>query len=208
VSLPRLHVITSDAVLAAPGFREGALALIGSLGDGVAVHIRGHATPGRALFDHAEALAGPARQRGSTLVVNDRVDVALAVGCGAQVGRRSVPLRVARGLLGTAAPLGYSAHSAAEAHAAVDDGADFIVLGTIWASASHPEVETGGVGRVAEAAAGASAPILAIGGVTPARARDARAAGAYGVAVLSGIWTAPDVVVAATAYLESMGITA
>jgi thiamine-phosphate diphosphorylase len=198
--LPRLHVITDDRVLGDAGFRERATALLKAHGARVALHIRGHATPGGILFELADGLL-PAAETGALLLLNDRVDVALAVGCGAHLGRRSIPLSSARRLLGPDCRLGFSAHSTPEATAALGAGADFVLLGTIWPSGSHPGADALGLAALA----GAPAPSIAIGGVTPERARLARRAGAHGVAVLSGIWAAQDPVRAASGYLEAMG---
>jgi thiamine-phosphate pyrophosphorylase len=205
VTVPRLHLVTDDRVLAAPGFDERATALLEAHGPALALHLRGHGTRGRELFALAAALAGRAATTGSVLLVNDRVDVALAAGCGAQVGRRSIPVPCARTLLGAGAVLGYSAHGSREARAAVDDGADVILLGTIWPTPSHSGVSGAGLELVAEVAASLAAPVIAIGGVTPARAREAVEAGAHGVAVLGGVWDAAEPVSAAARYLEYMG---
>ncbi|MDT8368467.1 MAG: thiamine phosphate synthase, partial [Longimicrobiales bacterium] len=75
-------------------------------------------------------------------------------------------------------------------------------VGTIWASASHPGRGGAGVGRLAEVARSHPAPRIAIGGVTPARAEEAIRAGAHGVAVVRGIWFAPDPRGALIRYLE------
>lgn len=205
MTVPWLHVVTDDAVLAAAGFRDRAAALLQAHGPSVALHVRGHGTPGRALYQLAASLVGPAGATGATLLVNDRIDVALAAGCGAQIGRRSIPVASARSLLGDRVALGCSVHDPGEAAAAVVAGADFVVLGTIWPTPSHPGAGGAGLGIVAEVAATVAAPVVVIGGVTPQRAREAMDAGGHGVAVLRGVWAAPDPVAAATAYLEAMG---
>jgi thiamine-phosphate diphosphorylase len=206
MTIPRLHLATHDDVLAMPDFLDRATALMEAHGAGVAVHLRGHRTGGGALFRLAAALEATGRACGTPLLVNDRVDVALAVGCGAQLGRRSIPVEAARTLLGPEAVLGYSAHTADEAVAAVQAGADFIVLGTIWPTASHPGEPGAGTELVWETAARVAAPVIAIGGVTPDRAGAALEAGAHGVAVLSGVWSQPDGVAAAARYLSVMGV--
>jgi thiazole tautomerase (transcriptional regulator TenI) len=139
------------------------------------------------------------------LLVNDRVDVALAAGCGAQIGRRSIPVASARSLLGDRAPLGCSVHDTGGAVAAAAGGADFLVLGTIWPTPSHPGAGGAGLGTVADVAATVAVPVIVIGGVTPQRAREALDAGGHGVAVLRGVWAASDPVAAAAVYLEAMG---
>lgn len=205
MTVPRLHLVTAAEVLAAPGFAARATAVLEACGPAVALHLRGHGLTGAALFGLAHELADVARGAGATLLVNDRVDVALAAGAGAHVGRRSIPVRDARRLLGGGVPLGYSAHGVEEAVAATSAGADFITFGTIWPSGSHPGEPGAGPGELERAVAAVPVPVVAIGGVDLDRAREALEVGAYGVAVLSGVWAEPDAAAAAGAYLEAMG---
>jgi thiamine-phosphate diphosphorylase len=206
VTLPRLHVVTGDAVLGRPGFLGQARSLLETHGPLLALHLRGHGTTGAILLGLAEPLAGAARGAGALLLINDRVDVALAVGCGAQLGRRSIPVVEARALLGRGPSIGYSAHAADEAASAIADGADFVLVGTIWPSRSHPGGGTAGPELVAAVAAATAAPVLAIGGVTPERTGEVLEAGGHGVAVLSGVWDAADPLIAAGEYLEAMRV--
>lgn len=216
VGIPRLHLVTNDPVIAAAGFVDRATAVLDAFGPAVALHVRGHASTGAGLYRLAEPLARAAAAAGALIVVNDRVDVALAAGCGVQLGRRSIPVPAARRLLGPCAVVGYSAHEGGEAASMAGTGVGFIVLGTIWSSASHPGEPAAGTPLIAAAAEamgataltdGVAVPIVAIGGVTPERAREAMAAGAHGVAVLSGVWGAGDAVTAAMGYLEAMGVS-
>jgi thiamine-phosphate diphosphorylase len=190
--LPRLHAITDDRVLAQPELLPRAIHLVERFGVAIAIHVRGRATPTHQLFEIALELA---RVRPAAVFVNDRVDLALACHtAGVQLRHDSLPIAVARDLLG-ARWLGFSAHSAEEARAAADEGADFIIAGTIYASASH----TGkgqGLGFLAEVVRASTAPVVAIGGIDAARARECRRAGAYGVAVIRAVWDAPNPVAA------------
>ncbi len=207
--LPRLHVVTDDQVLASNGFAEAARALLRAHGPMLALHLRGPTSPVRTLYDLARTLAPVAAGVGARVLVNDRVDVALAVpDTGVQVGARSLPVQTARDLLGADVPVGYSAHDAAEAASALGSGADFVVLGTIWRTASHPGRGGAGTALVEEAAGLAAGPVVAIGGVTPERAREAMRAGAYGVAIIRGVWSADEPVAAAAAYLAAMEASA
>lgn len=202
MSPPRLHVVSDDAVLAAPGFLGRARRLLGAHGGALALHVRGHGRSGAELFGLADALGGAGA---AALLVNDRVDVALAAGAdGVQLGRRSLPVSAARELLGDGALVGYSAHEPEEAAEQARAGADFVHFGTVYPSASHPERSASGIEALAEAAAGADVPVLAIGGVTPERAAEVLDAGASGVAVLSGVWHAQDPVRAAGRYLVAL----
>jgi thiamine-phosphate diphosphorylase len=188
--LPRLHLVTDATVLGSPEFLGRARAIVAALGAGVALHLRGHGVSGGDLFRLAEVLAADARASGALLLVNDRIDVALAVGAGAHLGRRSLAPAVARRVLGADARIGYSAHSAPEVEQVAEEGADYTFFGTVYPSASHPGESTAGVEGVRVAARAATIPVIAIGGITPQRIAEVREGGAYGVAVLGGVWHA------------------
>lgn len=200
--LPALHLVTDDGVLAAPRFAETARTLLEAGGPAVALHVRGHGTPVRVLHGLTEALAPAARESGALLLVNDRVDVALAAGAdGVQLGRRSIPLRDGRALLGAEAVLGYSAHAGEEARSAVEAGADFVVLGSVFETPSHPGAPGAGLGLLGEPV---GAPRIAIGGIGPERVAEVLTAGAQGVAVLSGVWRTADPARAVARYLAAL----
>ena len=91
-------------------------------------------------------------------------------------------------------------HSAREAEAAAAEGADYLVVGNVFPTASHPGRPAGGVGLVRDAA-GLGLPVIAIGGIDPARAPEVRDAGAYGVAAIAALWWAGDPAAAALALL-------
>jgi thiamine-phosphate pyrophosphorylase len=132
------------------------------------------------------------------VIVNDRVDIAAATNAaGAQLSARSLSISAARAILGPNAAIGYSAHALAEAERAEAEGANFLLLGTIYHTESHPEIVPAGIDLVASTARRCGIPILAIGGVTPERVPELRAAGAAGVAVIRAVWDARDPVHAA-----------
>lgn len=200
-----LHLVTDDRVVGAADFGETAQRVLAAHGEGIALHLRAHGLETRELFHLALELAFASAPAGARLLVNDRVDIALAAGAdGVQLGRRSLPVDAARELLGADAWIGYSAHAAGEAESAAERGADFVLVGTIYASASHPERTPGGLGRLERTARRVDVPVIAIGGVTPSRVSEAVMAGARGVAVLSGVWDADDPVAAAGRYLEEL----
>lgn len=204
--LPRFHLVTDDRILARPDFRALASRALAAGGPGVCLHLRGPETGGGALYDHAARLLPAAREAGALLFVNDRVDVALAAALdGVHLGARSLPVDVTRRLLPEGGWLGVSCRDAAGAAAARRGGADYVFLGTTFPTPSHPGV--GGVG-VAGVAAVAQAvgelPVLAIGGIDLGRAAGVVAAGAYGIAVVRGVWGAGDPESAVRGYLEAM----
>jgi len=205
--LPRLHAVTDDDVLAADGWLARARAVLGAAGPELALHLRGPRTGSRTLLALADALLPLARDVGATVLVNDRIDVALLTGLdGVHLGGRSLRPNQARPLLGSNAWIGASTHDEAEIGSALDDGADFVFLGTIHPSTSHPG--KGGLGVQGLAAAlgrTPSMPVIGIGGIGPGEAAGVVAAGAHGVAAVSGIWAAPDPETAVRQYLEGLG---
>jgi len=203
--LPRLHVLVTDRIAARPGFRETADALQRRCGNGLALHLRLGETSGRTIYDLARHLLGGAERHGGWVAVNERLDVALAAGAhAAQLGRRALPVRRAREVAGGRLRLGASVHGPEEAAAAAADGADFLILGTIFATPSHPGLEPGGT-AVLEACRDLGRPVLAIGGVDAGRAGQVLAAGAYGAAVVRAVWEAEHPSRAAGALVAALG---
>lgn len=170
-------------------------------GPDIMFHLRAPRASGRRLHDLARAVIGIAADEGAVLLVNDRIDVALAVADGAQVGARGVRVRDARRMLGPDRLLGASVHTVAEAIDAAGEGADFVVAGTIWPTPSHPGREGAGLALIRDIAS-SNIPVVAIGGVTPERGAEAREAGASGIAVIRGVWDAADPARAVREYLE------
>lgn len=200
-ALPRLHVVTDDDVLTRPGFADAAEGVLRTAPGRVAVHLRARSMTGAALHALAVRLGavGPC-------VVNDRVDVALTAGAaGVQLGRGALAVRDARlALRGAETGIGVSTHDTPGAEAAAAEGADWVFAGTIWPTPSHPDRSGRGVRAVAEAAEATTVPVLAIGGVTPERARAVRGAGGWGVAVIRGVWDAADPAGAVYEYLNAL----
>ncbi len=205
-ALPRLHVVTDDSVLARPGFREDARAVLEAGGPEVALHVRGPHAAGAAVYALTRALLGVAEQAGAWLVVNDRVDVALALGLTrVHLGARSLPCGEARTLLGGRGVIGCSAHDPQELEGTTAAGADFVFFGNVFATASHPGRPGTGLDGLAAAVKGAgSVPVLAIGGVDTERIDDVWIAGAHGAAVLSGVWSASDPAARVRGYISAL----
>lgn len=204
-TLPRLHLVTDDTVLADAAFPDIAEAVLECCGPDVALHLRGHGTTGSRLHALAVHLRAAASRAGAALIVNDRVDVAIAVHAdGVQLGSRSIAPADARALIGRGCVIGCSVHSAAEAAQSEHEGADFVLLGTIFESRTHAGSPGAGTALVSASAARTALPVVAIGGITTERVREVAAAGAYGVAVLGGVWRAADPCAAAAAYAGSV----
>ncbi|HEX2203470.1 MAG TPA: thiamine phosphate synthase, partial [Longimicrobium sp.] len=164
---------------------------------------RWSATSGGRLYELAGELVLRAMDAGALLIVNDRVDVALAAGAdGVQLGARSLALDDAAALLGDAPLIGVSTHVPEEGYDAVEGGADFLVVGHVYETPSHPGREGAGTALV-EGMALLGVPVVAIGGVTPERVAEVRGAGAAGVAAIRGVWDAPDPARAVRRYLDA-----
>jgi thiamine biosynthesis protein ThiS len=201
--LPRLHAVTDDRVVADGGVVERAAALAAAAGPRLAVQLRSRTLGGAALLDLAQRLGAALAPHGTWLIVNDRADVARAAGARAiQAGRGALALRdlrrVAPGLA-----LGRSVHEEGEARAAAAEGADFLVAGPAYATASNPGAAPAGAALIG-AAARTGLPVVAIGGLTPERAADAVAAGAWGVAAVRALWDAADPAAAARAFVAAL----
>ena len=187
--VPVLHAITNDVVLADPGFLLAARGVMEAGGSRVAVHLRASQHTARALLERALELRVVAEATGSVVLVNDRLDVAMAAGVdGAQLTSRSLVVGDAR-RIAPALLLGASVHEPAEAWLAAGAGADFVVAGHVWPTDSHPGAPGRGeafLRALVQAAEGC--PVIAIGGITPDKATAVAAAGAHGVAAIRGIW--------------------
>jgi len=189
-----VHAVTDDRVLALPDFLSRVAAL--AQGPAFAIHLRGR-MPGADLLAMAERLRTLTAPSGTRLIVHDRLDVAcLCEADGVHLPGAGFPTGAARGFLDPAMLLGRSTHAAAEAREAAGDGCDYVFLGPIWETATHPERPPLG-----PAVIGAAPPaaVIAIGGVTPATAPIAARAGAVGVAAIRSLWDAPDPAAAARA---------
>jgi thiamine-phosphate pyrophosphorylase len=137
-------------------------------------------------------LVGPVRDAQALLVVNDRVDVALAVGADAvQRTHTSLPVEDIRRVAGDRLRIGVSVHSLDGALDAELKGADWVTYGPIYdTSSKRPYGAPQGLDRLAALARRLRIPVIAIGGITPERVKDVRQAGARGVAVISSILAA------------------
>ncbi|MBV9022164.1 MAG: thiamine phosphate synthase [Ktedonobacteraceae bacterium] len=159
------------------------------------LQLRGHHLCAAELYKLALALRPLCHRYQALFIVNDRIDVGLAAAAdGFQLGTRSLPLAVARQLLGKEYLLGASIHSREEALAAATSGADFLLAGTIFASSTHPGEPPSGTALLHDIKQMLPTyPLLAIGGITSANAWQTMQAGADGIAVISAILNATNV---------------
>ena len=143
----------------------------------------------RKLLHLAQEVLTLTRAHGASLLINDRVDVAIAIGAdGVHLRADSLPVQTARRMLGPHALIGVSTHTPQEALSAEADGADFTVLGPIYETPSKqnfgPPI---GLHALKEVHRRCNLPVYAIGGMTTDRVAKVRETGTYGVAVISSI---------------------
>ena len=156
------------------------------------VHLREKELPSGQLLELAESLR-KVTQGSALLFVNERVDVTMACGAdGVQLGEESMPVEAARKVAGGSLLISRSVHSLEGARDAEDQGADFLVVGTVFPTGSHPGTEPAGPQLLSRIADRTSIPFVGIGGITTANVYEVIRAGAQGAAVISAILAAED----------------
>ena len=200
--LPRLLAFSDDRIAALEDFGIRAAA-IAAAGPAVALVARLPAANTDQLATFALRCVALARPPEASVFVTGRADVAMAVGASGVILRKNdlaiADVRAATGKDRTLFVL-RSIHTEHDAEVAIGEGADGVILGSIWESASHPGQAGTGL-ELLERVAAHGVPTFAIGGVTAARAAEARDAGAWGVAAITALWDAADPYAAARAML-------
>jgi thiamine-phosphate diphosphorylase len=200
VTVPAIHAITTREILARPDFLATARRIMQTLGARGAVHLRveraeapGTPMSARRFVELADALVAEQGRTGATLVVNDRMDIALVAGAHAvQLPSHGFDLADAMAAARAAhrsLRCGVSVHTAEEARQASAAGAAWMIAGPVRATPTHGGARPLGLEGLRELCAASAAPVIAIGGIRPADVRAVRGAGAVGVAVVRGIWS-------------------
>ena len=201
--IPVIHAVTNDEIVARSDFIDLACGVMRVLGAKGALHLRARHLTGSRFQLLAEGLAAAQGLTGGWLVVNDRIDVALVSGArGAQLTSRSLAAGDARRIAPKLA-LGASVHDLDEGRAAEAAGADWLVAGHVFETASHLGAPARGVAWIQSLADSTKTPVIAIGGVRPEHASALKEVGVHGVAVIRGIWDAPNAERAASDYLSA-----
>jgi thiamine-phosphate pyrophosphorylase len=203
--LPKLYPVT-DTRLCGLSHAEQVARLID--GGATFAQLREKRMSPRDFYREAEAALRLARARGARLIINDRVDIALALRAdGVHLGQDDLPPEAARQVLGSSAIIGFSTHNLEQARAAARLPVDYIAIGPLFPTSSkdHPDPLIGleelrGVRRVT-----GMIPLVAIGGINHENARQAIAAGADSVAVISYLLSeAPQITVRTRELLNSL----
>jgi thiamine-phosphate pyrophosphorylase len=169
-----------------------------------AVQMRERDLPTRELAALIRAVRTAVTGRSTRVLVNDRVDLALALDAdGVHLRANSLPTGRVRTMIGPGHLLGVSTHSLEEVRRAQEDGADFVVFGPVYETPSKriygmPQ----GLEGLSQVCKIARVPVFAIGGMTPGRVVEVRRAGAHGAAVVSSILSAPDVPAVVREFLQ------
>ena len=190
----RLYVITDEQVGRGRSHLQIAEAAI--LGGADVLQLRDKESTSGRLFQVALQLRKLTREAKVPLIVNDRLDIALAVDAdGVHLGQADLPASVARNIMGSGRILGVSAETVAEAMAAEKDGADYLGVGPVFeARGTKPDAgDPRGLELIAEIRRHCRLPIVAIGGIDAENARKVLEAGADAAAVISAIAAADDI---------------
>lgn len=206
--LPRLLLIadgfaTGRPELDAETVRQRAVALVEA---GVPwVSLRDHDAPDDAFRDHATALADALRRANPDVLlsVHARLDVAQHLGAGVHVGQRGATVGEAVEAR-LAGPVGVSTHSATGAVRAARAGADYVTVSPIFATRTHPDAAPAGIDVLRLASERSGLPTLALGGMTPPRARIARIVGAHGAAAIASLLFAWDIPPTVRQFLDAV----
>lgn len=161
-----------------------------------AIQLRERDLPTRELLQLAREIHAITKPCGVPLIINDRVDLMLALDLpGVHLRSNSLPISAVRRMIGRDRLIGVSTHSLAEVYDANRDGADYVVFGPIFDTPSkRPFGSPFGLEKLAEVCRASAVPVFAIGGITAASVADVRRAGAHGVAVIGAILSRDDVV--------------
>lgn len=187
-----IYLLTDDACLQG---RPLLACVEEALGAGVTLlQYRSKYKDGGAMYLEALALKELCDRYHVPIIINDRVDVALAVGAaGVHVGQDDLPCRVVRNLVGDDFIIGVSAHNPEEAREAAAAGADYLGCGAVFGTATKAGVGTLGLERLRSIRQAVSLPIVGIGGVKATNYGQVLATGANGAAIISGILAATDI---------------
>jgi thiamine-phosphate pyrophosphorylase len=175
-------------------------------GGATAVQLREKDATTRAMLELARALHEITQEAGVPLIVNDRIDVALAIGAeGVHVGQDDMPAPLARQLIGPERILGVSAETVELARQAEQEGADYLGVGAVYATPSKADAGAPiGITGLQEIVQATTLPVVAIGGITLDNAPTVHQTGAAGVSVISAVMSAPDPAAAARQLREAM----
>lgn len=178
------------------------------LGAGVRlIQYRDKKASSRELFENSREIGGQVKSAGGVFIVNDRADIARAVGAdGVHLGQDDLPVELARRVVAASQWIGYSTHQVAQVLEAEKSTADYIAFGPIFPTESKEKPDpVVGLEGLRTARKATRKPLVAIGGITVQNAREVIEAGADAVAVISDLLRAPNLAERARQFLEALG---
>ncbi len=208
MTLPRLYAIVDTTVAARQGWQPSALARAYLAGGARLLQVRGGDVSSAGLLALCDAIVQDGHASGATIIVNDRADIALLSGAdGVHVGQDDLPIRAARRLLGKGALVGISTHTPEQIDGALLEPVSYIAVGPVFTTRTKATGEAeGGLELVRRAAKRAGdRPVVAIGGITLARAAAVIEAGASTVAVIADLLAGGQPEARARAYVAALG---
>lgn len=203
-SIARLQLITPPSTDASVVARTRAALAAGASW----VQVRTKPASDRARLDLATAVHAACAEHGATCLVDDRVDLTLAVGAaGVHLGVDDLPVALARRLLGPDALIGATCRTADDVARAADEGADYVGVGPVHATTTKTGLpEPIGPAGLAAIARRSTLPVIAISGITVSRVAEVLDAGAHGVAVVGAVYDAPDIGDAVASLLDLLPV--
>ncbi|MBE7219177.1 MAG: thiamine phosphate synthase [Caulobacteraceae bacterium] len=198
----RLYLVTPPALPDLPAF-VAALERAFSGGEVAALQVRLKDAPDGVVAEAVHAVTGPARAAGCAVILNDRPDLAAALGCdGVHLGQDDAPYAEARRLLGPGRIVGVTCHDSLHlAFEAAEAGADYVAFGSVFPTTTKAAKARAPLDLLTGWQSHMETPCVAIGGITPANAREVARAGADFLAVSAGAWSYPEGPAAAVAAL-------
>lgn len=191
-----LYLVTDQKILSGKSLEEAVEQAI--FGGCSIVQLREKDTDGRVFFETAKRLREMTAKFSIPLIINDRVDIAMAVGAdGVHLGQKDLPCKEVRALLSNDRLIGVSAATVAEAIQAERDGADYLGVGAMHVTATKQNTRPVTPSLLAEITGSVSIPVVAIGGISGENVNELQHTGIHGVAVVSAVLGKPDILEAA-----------
>lgn len=187
-----LYFVTDRDLMSTDTLEEAVAAAIA--GGATVVQLREKTASSLAFLEVAQNIKAICDEHDVPLIINDRIDIALAVdAAGVHVGQSDIPADIVRRVIGPDMVLGVSAANLAEARKAVEDGADYLGVGAMFATATKTDADFTSIDELKRIRAGVDVPIVVIGGINAERIPLFRGTGIDGLAIVSAIIAQPDI---------------
>lgn len=191
-----LYVCTDRELMSSPSMEESVESAL--RGGASVIQLRDKHASGRQMYETALALKAVTDRFGVPLIINDRVDIAMAVdAAGVHLGQSDMPLKAARHLLGGHKLIGVSAARVEEACEAEQGGADYLGVGAVFTTGTKDNTRPVSRELLMQIRDAVTIPMVAIGGITTENVLKLRGTGINGIAVVSAVVAQPDVTEAA-----------